>query len=1355
MATQIRVTTQEDSVNDSRVVFLDLSDSQPMTANYQFKDIQDFKNNKGNHTFNFRIPSTPNNDLFFCDYFEVTQFGNYNPRIKVAATISKDTFDVFEGYLQLTNVFVSNDVTHHYECVVFSSVATLGQVLDGMVLTDYDWTEFNHTLTPQNVQDSMNRDAVGLFDGDIVYSLYDYGAQFIGGDAATSCTNQNSSGVATNPINIRNLKPQIRIKKVLQKILSQAEFTYESTFIDTTMTDLYMDINSGGEGNTTLTDPNYYRVDVQGQYNTGGTFLASVGVHTIIPNNSLPPSGQPDYMNAAGQFDTTTGIYSPSGSWNLSAFSAGLQIQSVVPSAMQMEYTFGLFNITDNVITQWETSIQTLNNGEGQSSVGGFSPQFTNTFESGKQYKLIVTILSTSAPTQTVTILASSFKNTPAADGYTGLAPGSGNLNITPYDATTEYSVNANLPKVNALDLLTSLSKKFNLVIIPDELNPTHLYIEPYSDWIEQGNNLDWTSKLDVSKDVQLKPTASLQAKNLSFTDSKSEDFMNSMFQSSSGRIYGTQYIDNTENDFGKDKEEIKTIFKPTITSLLPDSPIRHSIAYNEDGDNVTCEPGIRLSFYCGYVLTDSGEGVQIYSEAPGSASSLSLTYYGLFQNYKDAVILPATECLSFMGEYTGALASPISINSAYSVYWRRFISETYSTDARVLNGTFFLSALDIQSMNFNDIVFVKNEYFRINKINNYSLIGSSSCQVELIKVQLQNIIDANGSDCLIEPSYITMEGVVSFVSTETGLPAAATQDCCEAFGYSWGHGDCQQVFSGGGGAPGGDGTEYSGEGLGHHLPRATINNTIKGLNQVGGTFNNVHGSSNAIHANHSSVNGFFNFIKTNSVGNSIKGDTNSINSNTTKSFIQGDSNILNPYALNWDGAVYEVYLRQEFKNNSLVGDYGIACASGDSFLSGGADTIYNTVGRSGSGHFVKHGWTDEEEVITIGQNGSFTDTGNYLYDIGTNMFRLEFPSMISFEVTIVGHDRGLAASRSQEYTFRKYTGTILNTNNSGAINVKDMTLDIQKETTNFTNYTFTLVPAYTLTDRPPGGGDLVYLNDGGFYFAISTNNADKLGIVDWTIDFKYTLVGLQNLSRASGQPIFTPTQITGCLLWVDAADPSTITHVSGSVSQWDDKSGNDFHLTQSTASYEPTYVSTLPYQYMEFDGINQVLGNTDAGLIGVSDGTNTMFVVFESANTTTSSAGQTLVGVNERGRQYYGMNINSSTAGAGGTAFMNKSSQDYSCNNSTIASTTKQVVIGTRDGTDRYIYDQNGVTDTKTNSTDTAQDMFSIGASWESGRTPVADYTGKIYEVIVYDVVLTTAERNQVLNYLQTKWNT
>jgi hypothetical protein len=44
--------------------------------------------------------------------------------------------------------------------------------------------------------------------------------------------------------------------------------------------------------------------------------------------------------------------------------------------------------------------------------------------------------------------------------------------------------------------------------------------------------------------------------------------------------------------------------------------------------------------------------------------------------------------------------------------------------------------------------------------------------------------------------------------------------------------------------------------------------------------------------------------------------------------------------------------------------------------------------------------------------------------------------------------------------------------------------------------------------------------------------------------------------------------------LWLDAADASTVTTVSDAVSQWNDKSGNNRHATQSTAGSRPGYGS-------------------------------------------------------------------------------------------------------------------------------------------------------------------------------------
>ena len=65
---------------------------------------------------------------------------------------------------------------------------------------------------------------------------------------------------------------------------------------------------------------------------------------------------------------------------------------------------------------------------------------------------------------------------------------------------------------------------------------------------------------------------------------------------------------------------------------------------------------------------------------------------------------------------------------------------------------------------------------------------------------------------------------------------------------------------------------------------------------------------------------------------------------------------------------------------------------------------------------------------------------------------------------------------------------------------------------------------------------------------------------MSWTITPRFTQWTPANISTA---------------LWLDANDASTITTVSGAVSQWNDKSGNGRNATQATAGSRPAYSST------------------------------------------------------------------------------------------------------------------------------------------------------------------------------------
>lgn len=59
-------------------------------------------------------------------------------------------------------------------------------------------------------------------------------------------------------------------------------------------------------------------------------------------------------------------------------------------------------------------------------------------------------------------------------------------------------------------------------------------------------------------------------------------------------------------------------------------------------------------------------------------------------------------------------------------------------------------------------------------------------------------------------------------------------------------------------------------------------------------------------------------------------------------------------------------------------------------------------------------------------------------------------------------------------------------------------------------------------------------------------------------------------LSGGGGVAPFSPLDL-GCNLWLDATDAATITEVSGAISQWDDKSGNNYNVSQSDATKRPT----------------------------------------------------------------------------------------------------------------------------------------------------------------------------------------
>ncbi len=99
----------------------------------------------------------------------------------------------------------------------------------------------------------------------------------------------------------------------------------------------------------------------------------------------------------------------------------------------------------------------------------------------------------------------------------------------------------------------------------------------------------------------------------------------------------------------------------------------------------------------------------------------------------------------------------------------------------------------------------------------------------------------------------------------------------------------------------------------------------------------------------------------------------------------------------------------------------------------------------------------------------------------------------------------------------------------------------------------------------------------------------------------------------------FLPDRIDGLVLWLDAADPNTITESGGSISQWDDKSGNSNNLKQSVGADQPSL--NAPFSLasgVSFSGNSFDISSEDASPMGIAfnnDGTK-LFMVGAVNNT-------------------------------------------------------------------------------------------------------------------------------------------
>jgi hypothetical protein len=226
------------------------------------------------------------------------------------------------------------------------------------------------------------------------------------------------------------------------------------------------------------------------------------------------------------------------------------------------------------------------------------------------------------------------------------------------------------------------------------------------------------------------------------------------------------------------------------------------------------------------------------------------------------------------------------------------------------------------------------------------------------------------------------------------------------------------------------------------------------------------------------------------------------------------------------------------------------------------------------------------------------------------------------------------------------------------------------------------------------------------------------------------------------------PPALADLRLWLDAMDLATISVTGTAVTQWNDKSGNNFNVTQATGSLRPQYNSTL--KSIDFLGSGIKLARAAALLPAASS--HTILFAASRIDNTGAEFNDTVI---EQGDDSGNWGIRLKIPPLGGYRLGYKIVTN-------LGNTNGPIVFEYTTGVNRIgLFEWNQATNTLTafinavqryTESRTGNILGNLNLVQIGSRTSVATSV-RLHEILVYNKVLSTDEKAEGNAYLADKW--
>ena len=742
---------------------VDISQDAPFPLTFNISDIKDLNARKGNKSKTITLPGTKNNTALMLSVYTLSStenisgtdsdFVDFDPSVKAECQYYQNGLLEFNGVAQLMSCKLTDGVWS-FEITLVSDTIDYISRLTKIKINELGYSEYNHALTYDNQQDtwagviqlngspSSNYDSQGWKGEGYYYGLIDYGFT-----RSTPST-----------FTVAQIPPQVFCYDILTKAFNYCGITWASQFLESQRFKRMLMAYPGGD----LPTIDSTQANNESVFTTQDNSTTSSG---FFLSNGFGGSGVSFFASQLGVISFTDyeimALYSSTiNQDNLN------QAQTISPLSIVCASS-GLFNA--HYYGDHDIDITIAGDGSGAYAVNGDYVVVIYTYKNNiliSADELYTGAITSATTTVTISFDYSRVLNLDFNDEVhfdirlrvtnctiqrTSLTNLNFLVNVLANTADLDLLkqeqaltaggtvyLDAFLPDMTCDVFFKGIVTAFNLYVKPSVADPTILEIEPLSDFYNSsGDAIDWTYKLDRSKEIQIEPTINFSAKNYKFNFETDDDYWNGRYFDDVQKQYGS-FIVESQSQFATNETNFKLPFSQKLLSTIPDTspgsftdltvPRVFQIKFNEDGTSlVERKKGKPFIVQLGGLRT----GAWTHRDENGTDHvETDYPYVG----HLNSLDSPTFDFNFGVPDFVFWSTSSYPTNNLY-LYHEKFIKELISRYGKKVTCSVMLRASDINSLDFRNLIQIDGVVYRLLKVSDYQSGKNTSTVVELIRI--------------------------------------------------------------------------------------------------------------------------------------------------------------------------------------------------------------------------------------------------------------------------------------------------------------------------------------------------------------------------------------------------------------------------------------------------------------------------------------------------------------------------------------------------------------------------------------------------------------------------------------------